>query len=61
MAQWVKNLTAAVGVAADVRVPPLAQCSELKDPALPQLWWRLQVQLGFNPWPGNFHMLQVQP
>ena len=26
-----------------------------------QLWHRLQLQLGFDPWLGNFHMLQVQP
>ena len=33
----------------------------VKDPALPQLWHRWQLQLRFNPWPRNFHMLQVQP
>lgn len=27
--------------------------SELKDPLLLLLWPRLQLQLGFNPWPGN--------
>ena len=27
----------------------------VKDPALPQLWLR------FNPWPGNFHVLQARP
>ena len=32
-----------------------------KNPALPRLWCRWQLQLGFGPWPGNFHMLQVQP
>ena len=31
----------------------------VKDPVLPQLWHRLQ--LTFDPWPRNFHMLQVQP
>ena len=25
---------------------------------LPQLQCRSQLWLGFNPWPGNFHMLQ---
>ena len=32
---------------------PVAQW--VKDLALPQLW------CGFNPWPGNFHVLRVQP
>ena len=26
----------------------------VKDLALPQLWHRLQLQLGFNPWPREF-------
>ena len=30
----------------------------VKDPALPQLWCRLQLWLGFSPWPGNFHMCE---
>ena len=30
-----------------MQVPSLARHSELKDPALPQLW------LGSDPWPGN--------
>ena len=34
-------------------IPGLA--SGLKDPVLPQLW------LGFDTWPGNFPMPQVQP
>ena len=55
MAQWVKNPTAVAQVTAEAWVRSLAQCSELKDPVLPQL------QLGFFPWPGNFHMPQVQP
>ena len=50
-AQRVKKLTSGAGVAAKV-----AHCSGLKDLALP-----LQLQLRFNPWPGNFHMLQVWP
>ena len=31
----------------------------VKDPALSLLWLRLPLQRGFDPWPGNFHMLQV--
>ena len=34
-------------------IPGLPQWVE--DLVLPQLW------LGFNPWPRNFHMLQMQP
>ena len=30
----------------------------VKDPALLKLWQRLQLQLGFDPWPRNLHMLQ---
>ena len=33
---------------------PMAQ--RVKDPALPQLWRRLQLWCGFDPWPGNLHM-----
>ena len=29
----------------------------IKDPTLSQLWLWLQLQHGFDPWPGNFHML----
>jgi len=35
-------------------VPAVAQW--VNDLALLQLWHRLQLQFGFNPWPGNFHM-----
>ena len=31
-----------------------------KDLVLLQLWHRSQLQLRFDPWPGNFHMLWVQ-
>ena len=41
------------------RVPAVAQW--VKDLVLPQLWYRLQLQLGFNPLPGKFYMPQVQP
>ena len=54
MAQWVKNPMAVAQVAAEVWVQSLARCSGLNDPASLQLW------LGFSPWPGSFHMLQVQ-
>ena len=56
MVQWVKNVTMVVYISEEVWVLPLARCSGLKDPALPQLQHRLQLQLRFNPWPWNFHM-----
>ena len=37
----------------------LGLASLVKDPALLQLWHRPQLWLGFDPWPGNFHTLQV--
>ena len=33
----------------------------VKDPALMQLWLRLHLRLGFDPWPRNFHVLCVWP
>ena len=33
----------------------------VEDLALLQLWCRLQLHLGFDPWPGNFHVLWVRP
>ena len=59
MAPWVKDLTAVARVAVEAWIRSPTQHSGLKDPALPQLWIRLQLQLGFNPWPGNFHMPRV--
>ena len=35
--------------------------SGLNNPALLQLWHRLQLWLRFSSWPGKFHMPQVQP
>ena len=57
----VKNLTVVTRVAAEARVLSLAQHSVLKDMELLQLQHRLQLRLGFNPWPRNFRMLRVQP
>ena len=55
------NPTEVALVAAEVQVPSLAQCSELKDLALLQLWRRLHLWFRFNTWPGNFYEPQVQP
>ena len=60
MAQWVKP-TSVAQVATEAQDQSPAQRSGLKDLALPQLWCRSQLQLRFNPWPWNFHMLQVRP
>ena len=51
---WLKTPASVAWVAGEVRVRSLAQRSELKDPALPQLQW---PQLRFSPWPRNFRML----
>ena len=55
MVQWIKNLTAGAWVTVEAWVRSSAQCSGVKNPVL------LQLQLGFNPWPSNFHMLLVRP
>ena len=34
---------------------------KVKDPGLLRLWLRSQLQLGFDPRPGNSHLSQVQP
>ena len=60
VAQWVKNQTAGDQVAAKMQVRSPAQHSRLKDLVLPQLWHNYQMQLGFNDWPGNFHLQWVQ-
>ena len=39
--------------------PAVAQ--GVKEPGWPQLWRRLQLQLGFNPWPRNSHRPRMQP
>ena len=46
MVQWVKNLTAVVPVAAEMQVQYLSWGRGLTYPGL------LQLQFGFNPWPG---------
>ena len=62
MVQWARNLTAEAWIAMEkAQVLSPAQCSGLKDPALPQLQCRLQLQLGFSYWPRNFHMPQMWP
>ena len=49
--QWVKNLTTVAWVSAKVPLPSLALHSGLKDPVLLQPHCRLQLELGFSPWP----------
>ena len=54
--QWIKNPTAATWVSVEVQVWSLVWHSGWQDLALPQLWHRSQLQLGFNPWLRNFHV-----
>ena len=61
MVQWVKNPNATAWITEEAWDRSPAQHSGLKDPALPQLWCRSQLWLGFNPWPRNFHMPWVGP
>ena len=61
MMQWVKSLTAVAQVALEVWAQSPALHSGLKDLVLLQLQYSSQLQLGFNLWPRNFHMLQVRP
>ena len=56
MAQWVNDPACLCGIAGSIPGP----AQWVKDPTLLQLWYRSQLPLGFDPWPRNFHMLQVQ-
>ena len=51
MAQWVKNLTAAIWVAAEAQVQSLAPCSGLKDLTLLQLQDATQIQFPAQEFP----------
>ena len=56
-AQWVNDPASLCGIAGWFNPWP---AQWVKDPSLLlQLWHRLQLQLGFSPWPRNFHMPQV--
>ena len=50
VAEWVKNPTAVAWVAEKAWVQSPGGHSGLKNPALLQLWCKLQLWLGFNPW-----------
>ena len=41
------------GISAE-QVQSPAQHSGLQELVLQQLWYRLQLQLGLDPWPGNY-------
>ena len=51
--QWVNDPACCCSVASSIPRP----AQWVKDPALLQLWCRSQMWLGFDCWPGNFHML----
>ena len=53
MVQWVNDQVCPYGIASLIPGPE----QWVKDPALPQLWQRLQMGLGFDPSPRNFRML----
>ena len=57
MAKWVNNLACLCEGSGSI--PRQAQW--IKDLVLVQLWCRLQLWLGFDPWPGNVHMPWVWP
>ena len=57
MAQWVNDPVCLCGGAG--LIPSLVQW--VKDPVLLRLWCRSQLWLGSKTWPGNFHVLWVQP
>ena len=58
MAQWFNDL-ACCGTVVAGPVPGLLR--QIKDLALLQQWRKPQMQLGFDPWPGNFHILWIWP
>jgi len=60
VAQWVKNQTTMVQVAAEAQVQYLVWCSGLKDPVLPQLQCRSQLCSDLTPGPGTSITLQMQ-
>ena len=55
VAQWFNDLACLCGGVG--LIPSSAQW--VKDAALTELWCRSQLRLGFDPWPGNFHMPQL--
>ena len=57
VAQWVNDPACFCGVAGSGASP----AQWVKDLALLQLWCKLQMQLGFDPWPQELHMPRVQP
>ena len=52
VAQWVNDLACLSRGAGSIPGP----VQWMKDPALLQLWHKVQLQLGFNHWPGNVCM-----
>ena len=54
---WVNDPTHLHGVAGSIPSP----AQWVMDLALLQLWHRSQTGRGFSPWPGNYHVLWVQP
>ena len=63
LVQWVRiqHCLQWLGVAADERVQSPAQDSALRIWHCHRCGMWSQLRLRFDPWPGNFHMPQVQP
>ena len=59
--QWVKNLTTVARVAVQAWLRSPTRRSGLKELTLRWLWYKVQLWLGFNPWPRNSYVPQVQP
>ena len=57
MAQWVNDPACLCEGAGSIPSP----AQWVKDPALLQLRYKLQLWLGFSPWPGNLHVLPERP
>ena len=57
MVKWVTDPACLCGIVGSIPGPG----EWVKDPALPQLWHCSKMWLGLDPWPRNFHRLQVQP
>ena len=57
MLQWIRNPTAEAQVAEEMQVQSPAPHRRLQGSRVAELQHRPQMQLRFNSWPRNFHML----
>jgi len=52
VARWVNDLASLSGGTGLIPCP----LQWVRDPALLPLWCKSKLWLGFDPWPGNFHV-----